>query len=452
MITEEQLALISIAVDGELSPAETSRFRRLLDTSAEARALYVRLKSDSARLGSLPQAAPPANLKPRIMARIGSLTPPPGTLPLAQPCKTIVAAHAAPTSSAFASRSRLWVPAVAASLLLGIMGASFWYLTRDSRHPEGLARKPGQPPASTQRGAQDPEWAKWLPTEHGPRLLTPAPAPRTDSQIAQNGLPTPVVPPVAVEEPRVALAPPPRTAINPNVMGSEWRPEIGPLDLIQAPPPFLHPLADFDQEGVRSEFTEELGHNPALRIDVFTRNLPRSVDCVRAATKASGVSLFADSTTLARVSSRQVYSYVVYTESLTGAELADLFVRLEAEDARISPRIFDMVHAVPAAAEDQKSIHAILGIDPGLFKRPRLEKEKPLDSARPLSAGTADQIVKSLNAARAAEKTAVLMTWLPALGRTMPEASQELKQFLSKRGERKPNALPVVIIIRHRDG
>ena len=144
-----------------------------------------------------------------------------------------------------------------------------------------------------------------------------------------------------------------------------------------------------------------------------------------------------------------VNSYVVYTDALTAAELTDLFVRLAAEDARISPRIFDVVHAATVAPEDQKAIKGILGIDPGLFKRPKVDKG--IDSTKPLSAGTTDQVVKTLTG-KGSEKPAVLMTWLPVVAWTSPMLSDELKQFLIKRDDRKANAVPVLIVIRHRNG
>ena len=72
MLTDEQVTLITAAVDGELSPAETLRFRRLLDTSSEARTLYVRLKDDSTRLCNFPSTTPPKNLLVRVMARIAA--------------------------------------------------------------------------------------------------------------------------------------------------------------------------------------------------------------------------------------------------------------------------------------------------------------------------------------------------------------------------------------------
>jgi hypothetical protein len=235
-------------------------------------------------------------------------------------------------------------------------------------------------------------------------------------------------------------------------MGAEVRSEISPLDLIRVRVPFLKQLSDFDREDTRQQFVEELARDPAFRIDIFTRHMPRSVEWFRAAAKAAGVTIFVDPTTLERVNKGQIHSVVVYTESLTSAELSDLFAKLSAEDATISPRVFDVVHATPVLQADQEALRSILGIDPGLYKRQT--QEKGSDSAKPISAGTADQIVKTLTTGqgKGSEKCAMLMTWLPTAARTSPAASTELKQFLLKRGDRKANAVPAVIVIRFGNG
>jgi hypothetical protein len=147
-----------------------------------------------------------------------------------------------------------------------------------------------------------------------------------------------------------------------------------------------------------------------------------------------------------------VNSVVVYIESLPAAELTALFAKLCAEDAKITPRIFDAIHATPVLEDDNRALRNILGIDPGLYKRP--EQEKGSDRPKPISDGTVDQIVKSISAGQGkeTEKFALLMTWSPAAGRTIPTVSLELKQYLMKRGERKANAVPVMIVIRHGNG
>ena len=84
-----------------------------------------------------------------------------------------------------------------------------------------------------------------------------------------------------------------------------------------------------------------------------------------------------DATTLDRVQKRQVGTVVLYTESLTAADLADLFARLQAEDAKISPRVFDQLHAAPAVAAEERGLREVLGLDVGLFKRPDLRDKHP---------------------------------------------------------------------------
>jgi hypothetical protein len=216
--------------------------------------------------------------------------------------------------------------------------------------------------------------------------------------------------------------------------------------------PFLKTLSEFDRDDTRQQFVEELGRDPAFRIDLFTRNLPRSVEWFRNAGKAANINVTVDAVTLDRVNKGQVSSVVVYIESLTAAEIADLFTTLCAEDAKITPRIFDTVHATPILDDDQKALRSILGIDPGLFKRPAPEKNS--NNSKPISSGTVDQIVKSLSAGQGkeSEKSAIVMTWKPEVGRTVPSASAELKQFLMKRAERKPNYVPVLIVIRPGNG
>jgi hypothetical protein len=130
----------------------------------------------------------------------------------------------------------------------------------------------------------------------------------------------------------------------------------------------------------------------------------------------------------------------------------NLFAKLNAEDARISPRLFDSIHATPVAKQDETELRSILGVDVGLLKRatPTSDRKETVpDSSKSISSGTADQIVKSI---AGGQKSAMLMTWAPSNLRAMPASSAELKSFLSKRGERPANAVPVIIVIRHGNG
>ena len=113
--------------------------------------------------------------------------------------------------------------------------------------------------------------------------------------------------------------------------------EIAPFDFVEARVPFLKPLRDFDHEDIRQEFKHELGLDPAFRIDLFARDPARGVELFHAAARASGLIVFTDALTTERLRKRQTTAVVIYTESLTAAELTGLFAKLSIADAKISP-------------------------------------------------------------------------------------------------------------------
>jgi hypothetical protein len=249
----------------------------------------------------------------------------------------------------------------------------------------------------------------------------------------------------------LAVAPEPR-AVRPDLVA--FPPVVTPtFDHLRIRIPYLKSVAEFDRAEARQELAEELGRELAFRVDLFARDPARGYEVFQAAAKDAGVNLVVDATTLARLKKRQVTALVIYAESLSAAELAELFGKLSAEDAKISPRVFDSLHAVPVTASDNADIKHILGLDPGLFKRamPGPERGEKGGPTRPISDGTADQIVKSVGG-KPIEKSAILLTCAPTAARTVPNTSVELKQFFARRGDRKPNAVPVVIVIRPGNG
>jgi hypothetical protein len=236
-------------------------------------------------------------------------------------------------------------------------------------------------------------------------------------------------------------------------------PPLPPLEFIEVRVPFLRMVAELNRDDIRQELLDELAHDrdTAFRFDVFVRDAARGVDVFQHAAKVSGLSVFADAGTLDKLKKKQVASVVIYTESLTPAELAELFSKLSTEDAKFSPRVCDSLHAMPAASKDESELKAILGVDAGLFRRPAGSGGSggtglPKPSDKPVSAGTIDRVTKTLTSppAKPADKPAVLMAWQTHTGtaRTVPSASAELKQFLAKRGDRKPHTIPAIIVIR----
>jgi negative regulator of sigma E activity len=453
MLSAEQRELITAALDGELSETEVRALRQLLSTSPEARDLIDKLKADRERVRSLPlpQVNPPAELCAKIMARIADTTPAPrpkSTQPTKQ-TKPAKAPSVHPAQPAPARR-RLpsWVPvALAASVLLCVAAGSFAFFT--SKTPgNGLAKNP---------------WSHVLPAPQEMPTSVPSPtqpAPQARPQHDAHAVahvdisPVPVLPlPKEVRPTPIAIAPEPRSAKH-DFLASGLLPPIPPFDLIQVRVPFLRTIAELEREDIRLELSEELARDLAYRLDLFVRDTARGVEVFQNAAKAHGLTVFADAATLDKLKKRQVHAVVIYSECLTAEELAVLFSKVAAEDVKFSPRVCDSLHATPTNRSDENELKQILGIDVGLYKRPTGsggagQGDKTGD--KPVSSGTIDSVTKTLTTPSKVEKPVVLMTWQtthPSIGRTVPAMSAELKQFREKRGERKPNVVPVIIVIR----
>jgi len=466
-MTDDLLRLLTAGLDGELTPAESQQLRQLLESSAEAQRIFAKLQADSARLRALPLVPPPPGLKHRVMARIAALTSPnvalhrPVAAPVTEPARRPWAADRRTDGPA---QRRSWLPyVIAASVFLVIMTSSFLYFLEQDTPT--TARSTHRPPAASRSGAEDPRWDDWLPVDSHPRPSVPLGSERAtqSTKHAAQRLPARSETPNRNPAEGLALAPEPRP-VRAALVGSGFIPDTH-FDLVDVRVPFLQQLVDFERDDTRFRFVAELSLDPAFRIDLFVRNPGRSVELFREAASASGVNVLIDANTSRLLAKRQITALAVYCESLTAADLAGLLSRLSFEDTKVTPRVFGAVHVVPATTSDAADLKNLLGIDPGWFKRPnpdrpdlnsneRNDKPPARDPSKPLSSGTADHIVKSVSGGSnsphgpTAEKLAVLCGWQPVVSRTPPGSSAEVKQFLAKRGERKPGATPVLIILR----
>lgn len=417
MIPDDQIHLLTSAADGELSALQERALKAILAASAEARDLYRKLCGDRDRLKALPRVAPPLDLRARILAQL----PAPIIAPRRDP----------------APAARPWLPlALAASVMLGLAASSFWFFLREGHRPTTATN--GRPIQETPSGAGRESYAHVLPLEHAPPPSVPVAVDDAPNAVAHDH-------PRPPESRPVDTIPAPRPVTNLNA--APLIPDAPPFELVQVRLPFFAPLADLDQEGVQQKLVAELTRDPASRIDVFTRDAARGGEAFLAAAKSSGVTVFADAVAVDRIKRRLPGSVVVYADSLTPSDVRDLFVKLAAEDAKTTQRTFDSLHLVGATAGDQKELKDVLGFDPGPWKRSATPA--PVEP-KSISAGTADQLAKSVSASgpKAVEKPAVLMPYGPPASRTPPLVSKELKQYCEKRGERKPNAVPVMIVIR----
>ncbi len=423
MIPEKQLQLLTAGVDGELSSAELRRLERLLATSAQARAVFTQLKTDRVRVATQTRHTPPAGLCDRILASLSLL---PAYMPVVVPSTTLPFTR--PTR-------RPWVPlAVAAAVYFVLSAGSLLYFV-------------GSDPAESQRIAPDLQAklntaASYLPPEDQhpsmPSILEPL-----ENQVASIERPQPTTPVVGPERPENPSLQP---TVNPELHAFPPIRPIAPFDAIRVRIPFLIPAADLEREDVREQLRDELGRDPAFRIDVFAHDPTRAAELFQSGSKATGVQLFVDATAHDRIKRKQAGSFVLYIDSLTASELRDLLVRLATDDAKASHRSLHAFHATPVMNSDVVDAKSVFGTSFDLVPN-RRPSPLPVAGAdtKSISANTADELAKNLTA-KHPDKSAILMSLTPS--RTPPALSKELTQYRDRRGERRPDTVAVMIVIR----
>ena len=202
--------------------------------------------------------------------------------------------------------------------------------------------------------------------------------------------------------------------------------------------PFLFPFAEAEQDSVRNRLTDEFAATPAVRLDVFSRDVPKSLELFAMAARSNGIALATLPLTAEQVKRKLPVTVAVYVESLTARELSALMARWAKVDA--AAKSLDRGHVLPAGAGESKELKALLGTDPGLGKR---SKDEPGQS---VASGTADRVARQLGTG--IPKPALAMTFAPAAARMAAPQSAEGRQFLERRGERPASAVPCLILLK----
>lgn len=410
MLTRAEQELITAAIDGELSPDEQARFRRLVAESAEAKALYAALKRDRDRLHRLPRVAAPAGLAATVTAAVRPIVVKP------EPVRV--------------RRRRVeWAAvAVAASVFLAAVGSGYLFL--------GRKPSPDRPPAARQT------------PDVPPRVVIPV---EPNRAIVVRPEPTrPVAPPprAAQSQPAaVATAtPPPRTDL-----GAPPGEPFQRFDLVEVRLPVLLPVADLTRDEAKATVRAELAHDPAFRIDLFTTDTLKAAEAVVAAGKAVRLTVATEAIAGERLKRKMPSAWAVFTDALTPDEMAKWLAAVAAADEKAaakSPaaRVFESVHLIPAQQAEQREVRDLFGIDLAPAKRPR----SSVGSPKGVAAGTIDEVTSTLQ--KDTPKQAVLVTYLSPPARPNPALSKELRAFHDRRGERKPGTVAVLLVIRPAGG
>ncbi len=90
----------------------------------------------------------------------------------------------------------------------------------------------------------------------------------------------------------------------------------------------LLPLQDLDQPYPKAQVKDELKKDEVIRIDLFCKEGVRATEIVQAALRSRGQQMLVDSLAQDRIKKKQKSEYVVYTESLTADEIAQLLEQL----------------------------------------------------------------------------------------------------------------------------
>jgi hypothetical protein len=429
MLTEAQLELLTAAVDGVLPAPQEAALRRLVAHSDEAKATFRHLLQNQRRLKAARRHAAPASLSKSVMARI-----PAGTVPFVAPAKP------ARTAGGFLPHLS-WRPyAVAASLFFAVVMGSFWFNAVYGDYNTVSAQQKSLP-----RPAVDPEGRETavvvaIALDRRPEVL---PAPRPPYRPNPNDFAQ--LPPSPKPTPELIVAPRPHTY---DVIGSrDMITELKPRDLVPVRLPVLGPVGDLDRADAQAQLAQEMARDSAFRLDLFAKDTTKGLESVVAAAKTLGLTVHQDGASDDRLKRKP--TWVFYTESLTAEEIGKFAAELAAQEkAPDRQPAFAWFHFVPAQQAEQRELRDLLGVDPGLWKKPL----KAGANAAPKSAtgGTLPEVMTTLIKGPLPKPTgnqAIVLPSLPLAAR-VPPSSSKVKAFLDQRGDRKVGAVPLIVVVK----
>ncbi len=413
MLTARELELLTAAVDGALTPAQSRNFRSLLAAKPEATALFRALQTDAAKVRAAVPPPIPASQVAAVLARIGSKARP------------------RPARMAPSRRGLLLQYAVAASVFFTLCSASFWVFTARDRHARDrvqIDRLPVLEPTS-----DAPEQNSVAVAQSIPKAKPTPPVELVDP------FPKPDV--VAIKPVEIELAPSPRSAIG-DVVGSGIIENPKPLTEVRLRLPFLFEASDFDTLDVQARLKLDLVQDPAYRLDLFTKNPVAALELLQSAAKQAGVNVSMDAKTQELLNRKVPVSVAFYLEGLTVAELGQLFSALGKQlQTAPKPMPLGKAHLLPVGSTDLRDLKELFGVDLAPSRLPRNGGEP-----KSISADTLGKVTNSVK--KVGDKAGIVVAYQPVNARTPPAQSKEIKGFLDKRGERKPGTVPLLIVLR----
>jgi hypothetical protein len=418
MLTDAEKLILTVAVDGELSPDQTVAFQNLLAQRPEAVLLWEQLKADAERLKALPRHPAPAELTRAVMARIMTRT-----TPLSR-----------------GRRLAAWLPyALAASVLIGVAAGSYWFfripVESDLALTNSRPTHPGDPAPFSPLTFAKKSQASHPEAKAAPDLETVA---MTKEETGIRGTVVESLPP-----PRTVVVP--ETPTLPGVFGSPSA-EAKSIIEVNLKLPVIWNAMEWNENDAMSRLVKELGRDAAFRIDLFSKNPTAAIEQLQAAARAAKVNLFVEGTAAELLKRPNGIPLAVHFENLTAAELTALLAAV-AQQVHTQPKpetILGSAHLFATTAVEQKDVKDLVGVE---LLAPKVTKSE--DDPKSVSADTLPKIAAAVK--KPDEKTAVVFPYLPPNVpslRANVAKSAEVKQFLEKRGDRKPGTVPLLIVVR----
>lgn len=419
MLNEPELELLTGAVDGELAPDRQPDFDRLVSESSSAADLFAAMVRDRTRLASLPVQPAPRGFATGIMAAITRDRP-------------IV-------SKSLPARRPSWIPAaLAASFLVAVSSGTYLYVSGT------------QPSRTTARQIEQ------LPKD-GRGFVPSTSSPRTAVEPESNGVETPKAPDTVGQpmfEPSTIARATPETPNSPansdgdkspnQVLAAPVGVDVKAFDRVDVKLPLLIAFGDLARDDSQAALRANLARDPATRIDLFAKDTTKAAEALVASAKKINLAIQTETVAGERMKRKMPSAWWIYTDSLTPDDVAKWLLDTAETDsaAPASDRIFGSLHAVAAGAVEQKDALALAGVDLGIGKKPAANP-----GGAHIASKTIDQVTSSLQKAET-PKPGILLTYLPQLVRVHPLLSKDIKQYHELRKDRKPNAVPLVVVIR----
>jgi hypothetical protein len=430
MLAEPYRELLSAYVDGELSSGQRRTVQRLLDRSPEAREYLRQLQAVADNLRNLPRRRLDAEFPNKVLSAIRERNLRPGryravnNVPVTMPG---------------------WISVASAAAVLLLVTATSYLVFARREQPDSGYVQGGTPSSPLPDEPKGPEPRPEPGTAVAQNDARPQPTPKATANTPEKppGNPEPPTPSPEPEPGPIVAAPIPKLEL------------FKPVKVPEVALPSVFSMEKLDQSKLR----QELGKDSGFRLELPVQESVKAFERLRAACKSGGPSLVIDPNAQYRLDRPHLKTHiVVYTEALTPDELVRLLSQLAQEDRKAEAKKrgdgqFQNVVLTRMSKDDRKELSDLLGVDPQKMQTPKVNAPLGVDPRKPLSEGTADQILETLKGgkttARGPERLALVLPYNPVRPRA---GSVELKRFLESLRQPHPGTIQLLLVLREMKG